>query len=326
MIEPISSVWLRRYAKGVCAATFFLVFAGSMVTSTGSGLAVPDWPLSYGMLFPPMVGGVFYEHGHRLVAATVGLMTVILAGWLHFSEPRRWLRGLGYLALATVILQGVLGGITVLFFLPTPISVSHALLAQGFLVITVLIAYSLSRERAARERRDRPAAPAAQRWAWILAGAIYLQLLLGALMRHTGSGLAIHDFPRMAGYWAPPFDDAMLWAINDWRFFHNLPPVGMNQVILHFAHRVGAVVVAVVAIGLSVAALFRLPRSRPVIYAVLAVDGLLLVQIGLGALTVWSRRAPLIASLHVVTGAAILGLCVVALLRARPVPPVPNET
>src|SRR5204863_1592087 len=89
-------------------ATLALIFVGALVTSTGSGLSVPDWPLSYGRLMPPMVGGIFYEHGHRMVATTVGLLTVILAVWLGRREPRAWVRRLGYGALAAVVAQGVL--------------------------------------------------------------------------------------------------------------------------------------------------------------------------------------------------------------------------
>src|SRR6478672_1465752 len=82
--------WLRRFTKFVALSTLFLIFAGAMVTSTGSGLAVPDWPLSYGMLMPPMVGGIFYEHGHRMAAAAVGFLTLVLAFWTWRTEPRRW--------------------------------------------------------------------------------------------------------------------------------------------------------------------------------------------------------------------------------------------
>src|SRR2546422_4112072 len=102
--------WLRRFTKLVAASTLFLIFAGAMVTSTGSGLAVPDWPLSYGMLMPPMVGGIFYEHGHRMVAATVGLLTVIQAIWLQRRERKRFVRILGWCAVGAVIAQGLLGG------------------------------------------------------------------------------------------------------------------------------------------------------------------------------------------------------------------------
>src|SRR3954468_17710456 len=111
-------VWLRRYAKFVAASTLFLIFAGAMVTSTGSGLAVPDWPLSYGMVMPPMVGGVFYEHGHRMVASAIGFLTLVLAIWTARAERRAGLRRLAWAALAAVIAQGILGGLTVIFLLP----------------------------------------------------------------------------------------------------------------------------------------------------------------------------------------------------------------
>src|SRR6186713_2246998 len=113
--------------------TVLLIAAGGMVTSTDSGLSVPDWPTTYGwnmFTFPPSrwVGGIFYEHSHRLIASTVGFLTIVLAGWLWRAESRVWLRRLGVVALAAVILQGILGGVTVLFFLPAPVSTAHAAL------------------------------------------------------------------------------------------------------------------------------------------------------------------------------------------------------
>src|SRR5258708_30801398 len=126
---------LHRFAKLVAASTILLLLAGSLVTSTGSGLSVPDWPTSYGwnmFTFPPSkwVGGILYEHGHRLIASTVGFLTIILAVWLWRSESRRWMRWLGVAALGAVIAQGVLGGLTVKFFLPAPTSTAHAGLAD----------------------------------------------------------------------------------------------------------------------------------------------------------------------------------------------------
>src|SRR2546430_667010 len=109
---------LHRFAVFLMCCTVCLLFAGAMVKSTGSGLAVPDWPLSYGQVMPPMVGGVFYEHGHRMVATTVGILMVVLAVWLARREPRRWVRRLGLLAVGAVVAQGVLGGLTVIFLLP----------------------------------------------------------------------------------------------------------------------------------------------------------------------------------------------------------------
>src|SRR5579884_689510 len=118
--------WLSTFTKFVAAATLFLIFAGAMVTSTGSGLAVPDWPLSYGRLMPPMVGGIFYEHGHRMIAATVGFLTVIQAIWLQLAARKKFLKVLGWCSVGAVIAQGVLGGLTVLFLLPPAISIAHA--------------------------------------------------------------------------------------------------------------------------------------------------------------------------------------------------------
>src|SRR5213593_680985 len=138
-------IWLHRYARLVAASTVLLIAAGGMVTSTGSGLSVPDWPNTYGwfMFSFPMdkwVGGILYEHSHRLIASTVGFLTVILAIWTWWVEPRRWVRRLAFAALGAVILQGLLGGLTVLFFLPAPISIGHAALAQMFFCMTLTLA------------------------------------------------------------------------------------------------------------------------------------------------------------------------------------------
>ena len=136
---------LHRFAKFVAGCTVLLLLAGSLVTSTDSGLSVPDWPTTYGwnmFTFPPSkwVGGILYEHGHRLIASTVGFLTIVLAAWLWLAEPRRWMKWLGVAALGAVIAQGVLGGLTVLFFLPAAISTAHAGLAEIFFCMTVAIA------------------------------------------------------------------------------------------------------------------------------------------------------------------------------------------
>src|SRR5829696_5015330 len=142
-------IWLHRYAKLVAASTLLLIGAGGMVTSTGSGLSVPDWPNTYGwfMFSFPMdkwVGGIFYEHSHRLIASTVGLLTVILAIWTWRAESRTWVRWLGVSALVAVIVQGLLGGLTVLLLLPAPVSIGHAGLAQLFFCITLTLATAAS--------------------------------------------------------------------------------------------------------------------------------------------------------------------------------------
>src|SRR5215510_11594485 len=132
---------LHRFANLVAACTVLLVLAGSLVTSTASGLAVPDWPTTYGwsmFTFPPSkwVGGILYEHGHRLIASTVGMLTIVLAAWLWTRAPRRWMKWLGVIALGVVVAQGVLGGLTVLFLLPAAVSTAHAGLAEIFFCLT----------------------------------------------------------------------------------------------------------------------------------------------------------------------------------------------
>src|SRR5581483_9968060 len=153
--------WLRRFTKFVAASTLFLIFAGAMVTSTGSGLAVPDWPLSYGMLMPPMVGGIFYEHGHRMIAATVGFLTVVQGIWLQLRARKRALRVLGWISVGAVIAQGVLGGLTVIFLLPHAISIAHAGLAEIFLCLNVSIALIASEWYGALRTTERGDAPVA---------------------------------------------------------------------------------------------------------------------------------------------------------------------
>ena len=291
-----------------------------MVTSTGSGLAVPDWPLSYGMLFPPMVGGVFYEHGHRLVAATVGFFMLVLTITIWRFEKRRWVRYLGLTALFTVIAQGVLGGITVLFFLPAPVSVTHGILAQIFFALTILIAYSFSQERQARLKDNSVCIqPQFLRAIIFFTTLVYIQLILGSLMRHTGSGLAIPDFPTMGGYLIPPFNRKMLSHINHWRFVHNLDPVTMKHVVIHFLHRLGALIIFLFLGILNLLGASYSHHQSKIKFSMNLLNILTLFQIGLGILTVLSGKTPLLTTFHVVTGAALLGSSVLLLLRAAPI-------
>jgi len=175
------------------AATFLLLIAGGLVTSTDSGLAVPDWPLSYGTWWPPMVGGIAYEHGHRMVAATVGLMVLLLAVWLGCVERRRWVRYLGYGALAAVVLQGILGGMTVLFLLPAPVSVAHACLGPTVFCLLWCVAHATapSWQEAPRMVVD-AGRPSLRRLTLAVAGLTLGQVGLGAVLRHTGLGWSWH--------------------------------------------------------------------------------------------------------------------------------------
>src|SRR5688572_8249878 len=290
---------LGFYTKLVAGCTFLLLLAGAMVTSTGSGLAVPDWPLSFGKIMPAMKGGVLYEHGHRMVATFVGVLIVVEAFWLWRAEPRRWVRVLGWLALGGVVLQGALGGMTVLLRLPDAVSVSHAALAQLVFGLTVAIAVARSRswlEDGAAEAVDADV-PSLFSLAALACAAIYLQIVGGAVVRHTGAGLAIPTFPLAFGRLVPPLDSF--------------------PVAIHFAHRVGAVAVTLIVAWVAARSL-RGHESRPRIVgpAVLLLV-LLAVQVGLGAWVILSYKSAWVTSAHLGTGALLLATALTLALRSR---------
>jgi len=186
-------LWLHRFSVILAAMTLLLVVAGASVTSNEAGLSVPDWPLSFGRLMPEMEGGVFYEHGHRMIAATVGLLTIVLAVWLQGSDPRRWLRRLGWIALAAVVVQGVLGGVTVLLRLPKAVSITHACGAQLFFTLTVALAVftSPSWKRGPEPVEDH-GSPSLRSVAVLTVMAVLAQIALGAAYRHKAAGLVPH--------------------------------------------------------------------------------------------------------------------------------------
>jgi len=314
----LNSVGLRCFSKLTCFSTLFLIFVGGMVTSTQSGLAVPDWPLSYGTLFPPMVGGVFYEHGHRMVAATVGFFMLILSVWIAIVEQRKWLKVLGFAALSTVIIQGILGGITVLYFLPTPVSVLHGIIAQSFFILTIIITYSLSAERVTRSSRDESTETRFLKVTLLVIFLVFLQLVVGAIMRHTQSGLAIPDFPKMGGAWIPRFDESMLTYINQWRFENNFDAILMGQVLIHFCHRVGAIIVSGGTLYLVYIGFLKYHHRPVILKTILFLLILLVLQVNLGIATVVSMKQSVLTSLHVVTGASILGVSTLLFLRVSP--------
>ena len=296
---------LHRFATFLAGCTVLLVLAGSLVTSTGSGLSVPDWPTTYGwnmLMFPPSkwVGGILYEHSHRLIATSVGFLSIILAAWLWLTEPRRWMRWLGITALGAVVAQGVLGGLTVLFFLPASISTAHAGLAEIFFCLIVSIALFTS-----------PQWVDGYGWKWDVTedseqrlrtlvttttGLIYIQILLGATMRHTGAGLAIPDFPLMFG--------------------HLLPTHWDPRIAIHFSHRIGALVVVLSVLATSTYVWSHRRERRELTRPAALLVALVTAQVTLGALTVLSRRDILINSLHVVCGALVLTTSLVLTLRS----------
>ncbi len=295
---------LHLYALVVAASTAVLIFAGGLVTSTGSGLAVPDWPNSYGWFmftFPleNMVGGIFYEHGHRLIASTVGFLILVMAGVLWRVEPRAWVRKLGYIALAAVIAQGILGGITVLWYLPDPVSIAHASLAQIVFCLTTTIAVATAPawRRSYAHTGGVPDDRTLRSIAVATTTLVYLQIVIGATMRHTDAGLAIPDFP--------------------WAFGRLVPPHWSPQIAVHFAHRVGALTVAAMVLAAAGHVLYHHGRRRALAMPATILVALVCVQITLGALTVLSGKQYIINSLHVVTGGLVLVTSLVLTLRAH---------
>ncbi len=199
---------LHRFACLLAGLTFLLVTVGASVTSNRAGLAVPDWPTTYGhhmFSFPlaHMVGGILYEHGHRLLASIVGLLTAILAVWAFFGQKNPLIRRLGLAALALVLLQGLLGGLTVLLFLPPPISIAHAALAEAFFCLTLALALVTSPrwQLAGSEPAATEPTPRARHLRWLTLATtivVYGQIILGATVRHAEAATLVHIFGAFA--------------------------------------------------------------------------------------------------------------------------------
>ncbi|MCC7157170.1 MAG: COX15/CtaA family protein [Bryobacterales bacterium] len=189
----MSDLWLHRFAVVLAICTLFLVVAGASVVSKEAGLSVPDWPLSYGKVMPEMKDGVFFEHGHRMIATTVGFLTIILTVWMWRSNEPRWLKHLSSIALLAVIAQGVLGGLTVKMLLPKSVSISHACLAQLFFCVTVAIAVVTSRswKSGPPPAQDR-GTPALRSLSFATAAVAFVQVALGAAYRHGAIGVLPH--------------------------------------------------------------------------------------------------------------------------------------
>ena len=322
--NKFATIWVRRLSKLLVISTLLLIFAGALVKSHEVGLSVPDWPTSYGyqmFSFPltDMIGGIFYEHGHRMIATIVGLMTLILAFTIYYTDHRLWFKKTAFFALGLVIIQGLFGGLTVLLFLPTPVSVIHAILAQTFLMVTIFISYGLSKERANRMLNESIDYKVLRFPTYLVTSIVFIQLIIGALMRHTESGLAIPDFPLSGGYIIPTFNQEMLNTIQSMQFESGLPFVTLNQIIIHYLHRMGAIAVTI-SIGWLTLKIFQSKISNERIYRLTGyLITLLIIQITLGAFTIWSVKEPFITSIHVVNGALILGVSTLLILRVSPV-------
>ncbi len=370
------SCWLHRFALLTAAATLLLLAAGGLVTSHGVGMAVPDWPNTYGynmFLFPfsQWVGGIFYEHSHRLIASVVGLLTAVLAVWLWMRETRgrtRWLgfavafavlvlmgvrqlpvyvtlasiavlvvvvslwqfkknptalRWLGVAALAAVILQGVLGGLRVVW-LKDEIGIFHATLAQLFFVLVCAIALLTSqwwRNTSIDEGRQDGAVGGARGLALGVTILILCQLILGATMRHQHAGLAIPDFPLAYGKLWPAMDAESVARYNQQRMeVVETHAITALQIGLQMVHRLVAVAILVGVGAVAFRSRRREEASSALRMLALGWLALILVQAGLGAWTIWSNKAADVATMHVLVGAFSLVTgalwCVIAFRRS----------
>lgn len=306
-VEETSYAFLYYLSSVQVISVLILIMFGALVTSNNAGLAVPDWPTTFGenmFTYPPSKwqGGIFYEHFHRLLASGVGIITLILTLCIWFKKQLpRPTKVWGSVLLFSVVVQGVLGGLTVLYLLPDAISVGHGMLGQTFFLFSILINYQISKlhKRSKIVFLPHKELVAALKYSLLFFGCLYLQLLLGAMMRHAEAGLAMLNFPTDITKWFT-FD---LSYFNELRRMRRLPDVNLYQLITHGAHRLWSVV----ALTLGIVSVIKLQKLRYSGHALL-IAGCLMSQMILGIVTVLSIRHPIITSLHVVNGALLLGL------------------
>ena len=317
---------LHRFSVITAVSTFVLIFIGGLVTSTGSGLSVPDWPTTYGQnmfTFPidKWVGGIKYEHGHRLFASFVGFLTVVLTIWIALKEDRLWVKWVSYFALGAVLLQGVLGGLTVIFLLPTAVSIAHGMLAQAFFCTVSAIALFTSKWWREEQKGIMLEGIASLQSIAIFASVIiFIQLIFGALMRHTYSGLSVPDFPLAYGQLLPSLSPDALNSYNQELMNNGLKssgdkPVAAYQIVVHLIHRYWAVMVAglLIYFGYKIWNTKFLPMKLRKMGLFLL--SLVVVQFMLGILTILSKKEYIITSLHVVIGALVLVTCILIALQ-----------
>jgi cytochrome c oxidase assembly protein subunit 15 len=275
-------------------------------------MAVPDWPNSFGynmFLFPVSrwVGGVFFEHTHRLIASGVGLLTLVLCGLTLVIEQRPWVKWLAGVAVLAVIVQGVLGGLRVTEH-NALLGLFHGCLAQSFFCLTATIALVTSKfwrqiKAAANDR----AILRLRSWTIVVTIMVFVQLALGAAMRHSHAGLSIPDFPAVYGGILPPLDAGSIAAINEVRVSTQAQrPISASLILLQFVHRIwaAAIVIALTSVAAGLIRerqLAKRIRSAALLWLILA-----LAQFALGAWTIWSNKAADVATAHVFVGALIL--------------------
>ncbi len=320
-------------------ATLFLVCIGGMVTSKGVGMSVPDWPNSYGynMFLLPWdkwsQGGVFWEHSHRLKGAFVGLLTMSLAVSLWFSSVPELLRKLGLVAFFGVVLQGVLGGFRVVFDKHgwgAEFGVIHAAVAQLFFSLVCVIALMASRrwQSWGSVSAESTENSSLRLWAPALTILIFVQLIIGAAMRHQHAGLAITDFPLAYGRVWPDTSAGAIAGYNQARVsMMSYSDITAGQVVLQIIHRITAYsIAALVFLCWWRTRKAHLPGS-PLRRFSNTWLGLILVQVTLGAATIWTGKAADVATAHMAVGALALMTGVLfsaAAFRLLPASPSPK--
>ncbi|HUS34180.1 MAG TPA: COX15/CtaA family protein [Verrucomicrobiae bacterium] len=314
--------WLTKFAAFTALATLCLIGVGGLVTSKGVGMSVPDWPTTYGynmFLFPisQWVGGIREEHSHRLFASWVGMLTTILAVWIFLKEERRWLRWLGVIAFVGVVLQGVLGGMRVVLKMDG-LGIPHAALAQGFLCLLVAISLFLSRWWQKNAKPQAAVSEVATRLKpFFLATTviIFLQLMIGATMRHQHAGLAVPDFPLAYGKVWPDTDPSSVARYNQSRLHDTqYNAITAGQIHLHMTHRLTAFLI----LGLVATCWWKARPYAAVRKLTDAWLALILLQAVLGVVTVLKNKPADIATAHVVVGAASLALgALISIMLAR---------
>jgi cytochrome c oxidase assembly protein subunit 15 len=336
-----SNPWLYWFAVLTALATLALIGIGGLVTSHEAGMSVPDWPTTYGynmFLFPisKWLGGIFYEHSHRLLASLVGLMTTILAVWLWLKDSRQWMYWLGVAAFLLVVAQGVLGGLRVTMHMDS-LGIYHATIAQLFFVLTCVIALFTSRwwvnlqtGRAGSPQpadgamgTSRPTDKSLRTLVLATTILIFVQLIIAAAMRHQHAGLAISDFPLAHGKLWPDTSTEAVASYNAQRVSINAEnPITAFQIELQMAHRVVALAI-LICVGITVFCSRRCQSAERAIAPPTHVGGyestvavrlslfwlaLIVFQVGLGAATIWTNKAADVATAHVLVGALALAV------------------
>jgi heme a synthase len=300
-----------------------LIGSGGLVTSHEAGLAVPDWPNSFGynmFLFPisRWVGGVFFEHTHRLLASLVGLLTIgfCLATWM--IDDRRWVKWLATIAVLAVVIQGVLGGLRVTEH-NALLGLFHGCLAQSFLALMAslaLVTSPLWNRLATSGFESRPL----RNLSVAVTVMIFGQLVLGAAMRHSHAGLSIPDFPTTYGGWLPLLDPVAVAKINEARGAAGQPFTSAGLILLQYVHRVWAVLIAIGVVWTSVQLIRSALLPNAMRMAGAAWIFLIFVQLGLGAWTVLSNKAADVATSHVLAGALMLAIGVLLSVSLSRIP------